>query len=221
MAYGKILINQLINTIMADAIKKFADINGEKHPVELPAHTHAMSDVVNLNIALLGKASVNHSHSVNDVTGLSTLLSGKANATHTHMMSDVDGLNSALSGKADADHTHDMSDVDGLTDALDSKVGPNHIHSQEQIEYLVPIMAQCDGTTAVVSDPHEDVVETYIVEVTGAEVSAASMVDISGTLAVTENYNDVIEQGNYALLKVFHPSNSTLTLIHVEIMNIQ
>lgn len=59
------------------------------------SHTHAISDVTNLQTSLDGKASSSHNHAISDVTGLQTALDGKqasgsyAAASHTHAVSDL------------------------------------------------------------------------------------------------------------------------------------
>lgn len=59
------------------------------------AHSHAISDVTNLQTSLDGKAASSHSHAISDVTGLQTALDGKqasgsyAAASHTHSASDI------------------------------------------------------------------------------------------------------------------------------------
>lgn len=67
------------------------------------SHSHAISDVTELQSALDAKAASSHSHAVSDVTGLQTALDGKAASSHTHAVSDVTGLQDALDAKADAD----------------------------------------------------------------------------------------------------------------------
>lgn len=49
---------------------------------------------------IAGKANAVHTHAISDVTNLQTTLDGKASATHSHAISDVTGLQSALDGKA-------------------------------------------------------------------------------------------------------------------------
>lgn len=48
------------------------------------AHTHAISEVTDLQTTLDGKAAAEHTHDISDVTGLQTALDGKAASTHTH-----------------------------------------------------------------------------------------------------------------------------------------
>lgn len=62
-------------------------------------HTHAISDITNLQGALDGKAESTHTHAISDVTGLQNALDSKAGASHSHAVSNVTGLQNALDGK--------------------------------------------------------------------------------------------------------------------------
>ena len=53
------------------------------------AHTHAISEVTNLQTTLDGKAASTHTHAISDVTNLQSVLDGKASSTHTHAASDI------------------------------------------------------------------------------------------------------------------------------------
>ena len=75
------------------------------------SHTHAISDVTNLQTSLDGKAATSHSHAISDVTSLQTSLDGKAATSHTHAISDTTGLQTALDGKAATSHTHTLSQI--------------------------------------------------------------------------------------------------------------
>ena len=115
------------------------------------SHTHAISDVTNLQTSLDGKqavvagvssteigyldgvtsaiqtqldgkAATSHSHTISDVTSLQTTLDGKAASVHTHAISDTTGLQTALDSKAASVHTHAISDVTSLQTSLDSKL---------------------------------------------------------------------------------------------------
>ena len=48
------------------------------------AHTHPISEVVNLQTTLNAKAALVHSHPISEVTNLQTTLNGKAALVHTH-----------------------------------------------------------------------------------------------------------------------------------------
>ena len=99
-------------------------------------HTHAISDVTNLDIALGGKANTTHNHVISDVTNLSNTLSGKADSVHSHSISDITNLSSELSGKANAVHTHSISDISNLSNSLSEKANAVHTHSISDVTGL-------------------------------------------------------------------------------------
>lgn len=91
------------------------------------SHTHAISDVTNLQTSLDGKAASSHTHAISDVTGLQTSLDGKAASSHTHAISDVTGLqadldskvaSSALSAVATSGDYGDLSNKPTIPDAI-------------------------------------------------------------------------------------------------------
>ena len=53
-----------------------------------------------LKVLLAGKANSSHTHAISDVNNLQTTLNGKAASTHIHVINDVTGLQNALDGKA-------------------------------------------------------------------------------------------------------------------------
>ena len=63
-----------------------------------------------------------HSHAISDVTDLQTTLNGKANSTHSHGISDITNLQSTLNGKASSTHSHAISDITNLSSTLDGKL---------------------------------------------------------------------------------------------------
>jgi hypothetical protein len=69
----------------ADLVNQF---NGKANTV----HTHAISDVTNLQTTLDSKAAKVHTHTISDVTNLQTTLDNKAAKVHTHSASDVGNL---------------------------------------------------------------------------------------------------------------------------------
>ena len=70
---------------MNSMISKKAD-NGHNHDSVYAklSHTHAISDITNLQSTLNGKASSNHTHPISDITNLQSTLDGKASSNHTH-----------------------------------------------------------------------------------------------------------------------------------------
>lgn len=113
-------------------------------------HTHVISDVSGLQIALDNKLNIDanfdsrysqvghnhdgryallaHLHAIADVTGLPDALSGKANVIHAHQITDITNLQSELDNRAFNNHTHTISNVSGLQAALDSKANSTHTH---------------------------------------------------------------------------------------------
>jgi hypothetical protein len=69
-------------------------------------HSHAISDVTNLQSSLDAKA---------DASATTTALAGKANVSHTHAIADVTSLQTALDGKAALSHTHTAAQISDST----------------------------------------------------------------------------------------------------------
>lgn len=84
---------------------------------------NGQTGVVVLTAANVGAAATTHSHAISDVTNLQTSLNGKAATSHTHSISDVTNLQTSLNGKAAASHTHAIADVTNLQTSLDAKAG--------------------------------------------------------------------------------------------------
>lgn len=70
-------------------LNKLNAAGDEQLQIVLGSHTHAISDVTNLQTALNGKAASVHSHVISDVTNLQTALDGKAASVHTHDATDI------------------------------------------------------------------------------------------------------------------------------------
>lgn len=70
---------------------------------------------------LAGKADAAHTHAISEVTNLQTTLDSKSDEGHTHGTSEIAGLPQALAGKADANHTHAIATtaVAGFMSAAD------------------------------------------------------------------------------------------------------
>lgn len=96
-------------------------------------HTHPISDIVDLQATLDGKADDPHSHAIADVTGLQAALDAKADDPHSHTIADTTGLQAALDAKADLSHTHAQADVTGLVAALGGKAATSHTHASNEI----------------------------------------------------------------------------------------
>jgi hypothetical protein len=109
------------------------------------AHTHPISDVVNLQTNLDAKSNVGHTHVIGDVTNLQTSLNNKADAVHTHTIAQVTNLQSSLDGKSNLGHTHTISEVTNLQTSLDGKAATSHSHA---ISDVTGLQTALDGKAA-------------------------------------------------------------------------
>ena len=66
------------------------------------------------------KAALNHSHAISDITNLQSTLNGKASTNHSHSISDISNLQSQLNNKANSSHTHSISQISELQSQLDN-----------------------------------------------------------------------------------------------------
>lgn len=86
---------------------------------DLPSSTNVFITESALSDELALKANISHTHSISEVDGLSLALNDKSDVGHSHIVSEVNGLSEAISGKADTttvntsllgksniDHTH-------------------------------------------------------------------------------------------------------------------
>jgi hypothetical protein len=95
-----------------------AGITVESDPSALKLANN-LSDLVNKGTARTNLqlssfyAALSHSHAITDVTNLQTSLNGKANTSHTHAISDVTNLQTTLNGKANTGHGHDVIEITG------------------------------------------------------------------------------------------------------------
>lgn len=67
------------------------------------AQGKALKDLVD------GKAATSHTHAISDITNLQTELNGKAASSHTQAISTITGLQTALDGKAPTVHAHSVA----------------------------------------------------------------------------------------------------------------
>lgn len=67
------------------------------------AQGKALKDLVD------GKAATSHTHAISDITNLQTELNGKASSSHTQAISTITGLQAALDGKAPTVHAHSVA----------------------------------------------------------------------------------------------------------------
>lgn len=80
---------------LTDAYAVLSDLNNKANKT----HTHAISDITNLQTSLNGKADVGHGHAISEITNLQSTLNGKANAGHTHTISQITNLQTTLDNK--------------------------------------------------------------------------------------------------------------------------
>lgn len=73
-----------------------------------------------LQSAVDGKAASSHTHAISEVTNLQTTLNAKAS------QADLDALEDVVAGKASSTHGHAIADVSGLQSALDGKAAASH-----------------------------------------------------------------------------------------------
>lgn len=121
---GRVL-NELIAT--KSSVSSWADIKDKPSSFTPSAHSHAISDVSDLQGQLDGKASTNHNHSISTITGLQGQLDSKASSAHTHSIANITNLEIELNNKSNVNHTHTISAVTGLQTQLDSKVNSSDI----------------------------------------------------------------------------------------------
>lgn len=104
------------------------------------SHSHAISDVTNLQSVLDGKSNTGHTHTIAQVTNLQSTLDTKSNTGHTHASANITdsisaasgittgatalvqgkAIASALAGKANSSHSHTSSQITDLSTTLSS-----------------------------------------------------------------------------------------------------
>jgi hypothetical protein len=166
-----------------------------------------------------GKAPTIHTHAISDVSELQTTLDGKAPThdhpyslnTHGHEISGISGLQGALDGKAPTHshpyasdtHGHEISGISGLQGALDGKA-PTHEHPyaasdhthttgahNHSISEVTGLQNALDGKAPTHSHPYAASDHTHTFPSVGnATVTGAAKCDsagnlISGTAGVT------------------------------------
>ena len=119
-------------------------------------HTHTISEVIDLQDTLDGKAEKDHTHKMSDITDLSIDLSGVASLEHTHTISEITNLQTTLDSKSDTGHNHDstyaalshthtIANITNLQTSLNSSYATlSHTHSEyltksELIDLFYPI----------------------------------------------------------------------------------
>ncbi|GIW22520.1 MAG: hypothetical protein KatS3mg068_1527 [Candidatus Sericytochromatia bacterium] len=104
--------------------------------LEVPIHTHIISEISGLQNALDGKANVSHTHNISDVNNLQDQLNSKSNIGHIHNISDINNLQTELDNKANISHIHQIYDIQNLQVELDGKANTIHSHEISDINNL-------------------------------------------------------------------------------------
>lgn len=102
------------------------------------AQGKALKDLVD------GKAATSHTHAISDITNLQTELNGKAASSHTQAISTITGLQAALDGKAPTVHAHSVA-----VKSTDNEGGSHGFMSAQDKEKLDGIATGATKTTIV------------------------------------------------------------------------
>ena len=102
--------------------------------------------VLGLTADLAAKASLSHTHAISDISNLQSLLDAKASVGHTHTIANVTNLQESLDSKANTSHTHTIANVTNLQESLDDKANTSHTHTASQITNFAA------ATSAVIGD---------------------------------------------------------------------
>lgn len=98
-ATGKISSSSVDSLKISYLSNVHTDIQSQINNKASSVHSHAISDVTNLDTELFNKAQLSHTHTSQEITDMATILSGKADSTHAHAISDVSGLQTAIDSK--------------------------------------------------------------------------------------------------------------------------
>lgn len=131
---------KILSELIADksSISSWNDIKDKPSVFPPSTHSHAISDVSDLQGQLDGKASTNHNHSISTITGLQGQLDSKASSSHTHSIGNISNLQAELNSKASSSHLHDdryytETEVNNL---LATKASSSHTHTIANITNL-------------------------------------------------------------------------------------
>lgn len=124
----------------------------------------------NLQVQLYEKAKLNHTHAISEVTDLQTTLDGKALSDHTHVISDVTDLQSSLDGKADKATTlAGYGITDGATISYVDEVLAG-LSSDGTVDASV-VQASLNAHTTDTSNPHRVALSQLGVTATATELN--------------------------------------------------
>lgn len=112
------------------------------------AEVTVYDDTIIKNV-LVGKANTIHTHAISNITNLQSFLDGKAEVGHTHSISGITGLQSALDNKAGLNHGHSLSnitDVD-LTNKVNGYALLYNESSNKFVSTALPTLSLTASTT--------------------------------------------------------------------------
>ena len=213
-AAGKALLTDATNTAQRATLGLGTAATSNTGDFAASSHSHAISDVTNLQNTLNGKADSAHSHSISDVTGLAATLSTFAPSTHSHPLSQLQAgaatsgqvvrFTDAINGWQPA--TLAISDTSGLQTELNGKANTSHTHAASDITSgLINTARLATGTAnsttylrgdnvwASVAGGSSDPLVTFpsVKPIVGSFLTTAVMTDASTSLAGTANALDL------------------------------
>lgn len=166
------------------------------------AHSHAISDITNLQSALDGKAPTSHTHSTSQITGLDSALAGKANSSHTHAISDITNLQTSLNGKANLTGGNTFTDGQQITNGFVQFESPS-VYGAARV--------RIGGFGAGTITPGMGV---GIESVTGAVARRYHMIfnngSVVGSISTINSQTDFTTSSDYRLKEDFQPINDPM-----------
>lgn len=164
---------------------------------------------------LAGKANTSHTHAISDVTNLQTALNAKADTSALASKADVSALASkadtsalaakadvsALAGKADLSHTHAISDVTNLQTTLNNKADTSALSAKADVSALDDYALTTDLSNYVPTSQLANYVPTS---------QLANYTPTSGlaTVATSGSYNDLTNKPTIPAAQVNSDWNS-------------
>lgn len=115
---GKVNVSDIVDNLTTANANKVLSAN---QGVILKGLIDALQEAVD------GKAGSVHTHAISDVTNLQSALNAKASQT------DLDALEEVVDGKSNTGHGHAISDVSGLQSALDAKAAQTDLNAFENV----------------------------------------------------------------------------------------
>jgi hypothetical protein len=137
---------KILSELIADksSISSWNDIKDKPSVFPPSTHSHAISDVLDLQEQLDSKASSSHTHSISSITNLTSELNKKSDTGHSHddrYYTETE-VNNLLAAKASSSHTHTIDNITNLQIELNNKSNVNHTHT---ISAVTNLQAQLDS----------------------------------------------------------------------------